>query len=1031
MSAPPPLIEVKRLFIAVRDIPADEQDEWLIRQCAGNAPLLHAVRELMRHAEEGTRELATDAPRLELDEPLTLEPPPELSDFRIIRRIGAGGMGVVYEAEQHYPQRRVAIKTLRHPRVSADRFRREIASLSRLQHPGIVQLFGAGELADGAPWFAMEYVEAVTLARLDRSTRTIRERLELVCRICDAIQHAHDQGVIHRDLKPDNILVIHDTGGDHPKILDFGIARLADDPRRSLHTHTLAGQLLGTLPYMSPEQTETPNSLDHRADVYALGVILYELLADQLPLSLDLLPIDAALRAIRFETPTRLSSHDPRLRGDLDVITRRAMEKDPARRYQSAAELAADIRRYLRNQPIEARPTSAIYALRKFARRHRPLVAAISAVMLTLALGAVVAILFAVEARRNHRIADRNAALAQLESYRSRIAAIANSLDLLDGAAAAELLAEIPASQRAWEARYLAARIDQRSGTSTEPIPWRPGAIPPGAEILDFDSGADRVAWRDPEHTDTITILDADANVRHVVDLSPLGARFDVQLHRVLLDAHALIVLTPQAVHVLDLSSLDRLASVELEAPVRARAALSVDRRYLAVSSTHLPLRIHDLHTDDQFTLDPTPGALHAICFSPTGDALFSGDPLGRIIRWDVATGRQTHAGWEHRGHTLALTAHAAADRTMLASTARDGVIRLWDADTLTPIGAWLGQQSPASRLAFSPDGRLLYSREAGGVWNQWTVADASDPPFAHHESFVYDALATRDGAVIFSGGWDGFEGHPGALRAWDVRTAALLWTLGAPGDRVVGLALTPDQRHLVASFWRPSGSEILLIDAVDGEILSTIPLGALDNAQFALSPDGEQFVVGPTRAIWNVRSSAPIHTLAPDLGPGSHARPAWSPDGHTIAGWEQRDTLAFWSTERHALRQRATLRDSPRAMAFDPTSSMLAVTTASGSLVIIDVDSGDTIATVSIDPEEAFSVAWHPTEHRIAAAGRRGIIHIIDTRTWSTLLRLRGHDSYVFSLQFTADGDTLISASGDHTLRRWTTRPSAAPVAP
>ena len=243
----------------------------------------------------------------------------------------------------------------------------------------------------------------------DEHKLNVRQRLELVAKICDAVQHAHQRGLIHRDLKPANILVGEDG---EPKILDFGVARLTDSDAQATR-QTDMGQLIGTLAYMSPEQVlGDPAEIDTRSDVYALGVILYELLAGKAPYEIGR-QIHEAVRAIREEEPTSLSAANRTYRGDIETIVGKALEKDRTRRYASAAELAADIRRHLRDEPIVARPPSATYQLQKFARRNKALVAGVAAVFVVLMLGIVASTWQAVKARRAEAKAKQESAIAQ------------------------------------------------------------------------------------------------------------------------------------------------------------------------------------------------------------------------------------------------------------------------------------------------------------------------------------------------------------------------------------------------------------------------------------------------------------------------------------------------------------------------------------------------------------------------------------------------------------------------------------------
>jgi serine/threonine protein kinase len=343
--------------------------------------------------------------------------PAAIGRYRIIRVLGEGGMGAVYEAEQEQPRRVVALKVIRPGYTTAEtlrRFQHESQALGRLQHPGIAQIYEASTADTGAgpqPYFAMELIRGRPLQEYAEAHKlNTRERLALMAKVCDAVDHAHQRSVIHRDLKPGNILV-DETG--QPKILDFGVARVTGSDAQPTR-QTGLGQLIGTLAYMSPEQVSgDPLALDSRSDVYALGVILYELLAGKLPYNFHGKPLHEGVALIRNEEPAPLGSIDRSYRGDIDTIVAKALEKDKTRRYVSAADLAGDIRRYLADQPIAARPPSASYQLQKFARRHKALVMGTAAVFLVLTAGVVASTWEAVRARTAERAAKAQEESAQ------------------------------------------------------------------------------------------------------------------------------------------------------------------------------------------------------------------------------------------------------------------------------------------------------------------------------------------------------------------------------------------------------------------------------------------------------------------------------------------------------------------------------------------------------------------------------------------------------------------------------------------
>ena len=359
-----------------------EREAFLDSCCCGDDALRAEVESLLASHAESSEPARQAMLGVELGALVgsAQDHPQRIGAFEILGRLGEGSMGTVYRARQHAPDRVVALKLLRHGPVSKEavqRFVLEANVLGRLQHPSIARIYEAGSI-DGPqgsqPWFAMEWVEGRTLDRYVRErSLDLRARLRLMVQICSGVQHAHEKGVIHRDLKPANILVVDDeTGTASPRIVDFGIARVTDGDHLTNALTTREGEIVGTLPYMSPEQVGgDPRDLDTRSDVYALGVLFYELLAGRLPLDLAGVSLIEASRIIREEEPPRLGTLKRSLRGDLETIAAKALEKDRSRRYESAAALADDLQRHLRDEPVAARPASTAYQLRKLARRHR------------------------------------------------------------------------------------------------------------------------------------------------------------------------------------------------------------------------------------------------------------------------------------------------------------------------------------------------------------------------------------------------------------------------------------------------------------------------------------------------------------------------------------------------------------------------------------------------------------------------------------------------------------------------------------
>ncbi|MEC9373294.1 MAG: serine/threonine-protein kinase, partial [Planctomycetota bacterium] len=377
------------------DLSDSERREFVRKSCADDDELRQRVDHLISSLLDTKSFLETPALADQKAEPAAhmREVSAAISGYEIVRVIGDGGMATVYEAVQDRPKRVVALKVLKRGLVRSSAVRRfefETETLARLRHRGIAQIYEAGAYADphgdSIPYFAMEYVEqALPITRYaDENRLDLEDRLRLFIEVCDAVQHGHQNGVIHRDLKPSNVLV--DASGC-PKVIDFGIARSTDPEDARITQRTDLGKLIGTLHSMSPEQCAGDEHVDLRTDVYSLGTILYELLCGRVPHDLSKVPLPEALRIIQQDSVARPGALNPRLHGDLEVVLLMALEKDRERRYQTASELAADLRRVLEHQPIMARPATTMYQLRKFARRHRVPVAAAIAIVATLIVG--------------------------------------------------------------------------------------------------------------------------------------------------------------------------------------------------------------------------------------------------------------------------------------------------------------------------------------------------------------------------------------------------------------------------------------------------------------------------------------------------------------------------------------------------------------------------------------------------------------------------------------------------------------------
>lgn len=426
---------------------ASERDAFIKRACAGDEKLRAELVSLLQAYESAGEFLGSGDDEGDSTVwpsnrswPNLQSPNDEIDRYRLIEPLGEGGFGTVYRAEQLQPVRRiVAVKVIKlgmDTRQVIARFEAERQALAMMDHPGIARVFDAGATQTGRPYFAMELVpgQAITLYS-DANRLDIRQRLRLFIQVCQAIQHAHQKGVIHRDIKPSNVLVATQDGIAIPKVIDFGIAKATDAEQTTRTKLTEQRQMIGTPAYMSPEQAETGQTdIDTRTDIYGLGVLLYELLTGVTPFDTQRLlrvGLNELVRIIREEEPPRPSARmsgtgqaksglvghrdtDARrlkstLRGDLDWIVMKCLEKDRSRRYATASALANDVQRFLNDEPVVARPPSMGYRLGKLVRRNRAAVAAIASIVLVLIATTTISVILAMRAAEQRRRADREA----------------------------------------------------------------------------------------------------------------------------------------------------------------------------------------------------------------------------------------------------------------------------------------------------------------------------------------------------------------------------------------------------------------------------------------------------------------------------------------------------------------------------------------------------------------------------------------------------------------------------------------------
>lgn len=750
------------------------------------------------------------------------ERPSIIGRYRILGLIGEGGMGTVYEAEQEHPRRTVALKIIKLGMASPSllrRFEQESQALGRLQHPGIAQIFEAGTVDTGfgpQPYFAMEFIRGRSLQDYCESNHlNIKQRLEIIVKICDAVQHAHQRGLIHRDLKPGNILV--DDAGQ-PKVLDFGVARVTDSDARATQRTDL-GQLVGTLAYMSPEQAlADPLDIDTRSDVYSVGVILYELLAGRLPYTLGK-NLHDAIQVIREQEPTPLSAANRAFRGDIETIVAKALEKDRTRRYASAAELAADIQRYLNNEPIVARRPSATYQLLKFARRHRALVAGTAAVFLVLVSGIITSTWLLARATKDRDRAlraeglanekEREAAQARVDEREQRNIAEAarvqaeaqtvltqqalseaqvnlyhSQIESADREGMASnvhnadrLLEEAPVTLRNWEWHYLARRNHMEEGV----IAGHQDAI------LAMALGPDGKQLRTVSADNTVKLWDLET--RKEISTATLGDEASAVVlgngGRIL---YALVTkLTSPSSYSIRQQLLDLSTGSTAQVPALAYWGSSValspnGKRAAAVVVRDPPastlLHCWNIETGiELFAPVELTGRITSLVFSPD-ESMLAVMQNGSILLLNATNGHEL-VRFGNPQDTFMTGAFNREGTTFVAGS--DYGLRAWR--TLDGREQWSIQGESVNHIAWSPDSRHIATAGDDQTIRLFDSMRAREiARLVGHTGTIHALTFTQNGARLLSAGDDRLV-H---IWAWQEESPPLIFDVGGPARRLV-----------------------------------------------------------------------------------------------------------------------------------------------------------------------------------------------------------------------------------------------------
>ena len=727
--------DIRRIFDQAVDLPSGERTKFLASACDDDTSLMREVEALLV-SDSARPDDYLDALRLigelEIGEVVG-------GRYTLVERIGEGGVGVVYRAEQFKPVKRdVALKVVKlgmDTREVLARFEAERQALAMMDHPGIARIIDAGSTDGGRSYFVMDLVRGLPITQYcDEHALSTRERLELFIDTCEAVQHAHQKGVIHRDLKPSNVLVTEHAGKPAPTIIDFGIAKATTHPLTDHTAFTEVHQLVGTPAYMSPEQAGLDGQdVDTRADIYSLGILLYELLTGSTPFAATTLrekSYDAVRKLIRDVAPpkpsSRVSRHaapatsldvatrrrtDPAtlartLRGDLDWIVMKALEKDRTRRYESAGAFAADVARHLRSEPVLARPPSAAYRTSRFLRRNRAPVAGALA-FAALLIGFSIAMV--VKANENRRLAIR------------------------------EGLAKSDAQEALHVSNVMRGRLQARVGNiaAAENLLWRefleaPGAIENRWALwgLYEQFPCVRTTMAHEGQSSCAPVFSPDGR------LVVTGGQVDEYTVKVW-EAPGLVCREVLHGH---------------EGPVR-RLSFAQNGRLLASSGDDGAVRVWD--ADDWellHVIEPGAGAVLASCFLPPGDRLAIGCADGRLLIHDVSNGELVDEFADHDAQILRIQI---APDGRIATSDRDGVIHLTGDPDGAPRLTLKGHRSGVGSLAFTPDATTLATGSIDRMIKVWDLESGQCTSTIPAGNGTVRQLEFReDGRRLVASGW-------------------------------------------------------------------------------------------------------------------------------------------------------------------------------------------------------------------------------------------------------------------------------------
>jgi WD40 repeat protein/tRNA A-37 threonylcarbamoyl transferase component Bud32 len=884
---------------------------------------------------------------------------PEVAGYEILGELGRGGMGVVYKARHTKLHRLVALKMIltgAHTREEdLARFRAEAEAVAGLRHPNIVQIYDVGE-QDGLPYFSLEFVEGGTLERqIDGTPWEAPRAAGMLETLARALHAAHRAGIIHRDLKPANVLL---TADGVPKLTDFGLAKRLDEAS----DRTRTGTILGTPLYMAPEQAGgRKDLLGPHTDVYALGAVLYQLVTGRPPFQ-GPTPMDPLFQVLNQE-PVPPAQLNPKLPRDLETICLKCLQKEPARRYAGALDLAEDLRRFRNQEPIRARPVGSTEKVVRWCHRNPVVAGLTAAVAVLLVVGAVASSFFAVLASRRATEATRRLYVADLRLVR-----------------------------HAWEQ-------------------GQPDRV---RELL---------ADHDPAHTGRQDLRGFEWYYwerQRQLHLAPLrGHRW--QVNGVAFSPEGKYLASAgadQSVKVWDLSDGRVIRSLEGHTGVVYAVAYSPDGRLLASAGADHTVRLWGPSAGEPLLiLRGHEAPVRGVAFSPDGTSLASAGEDRVVNVWDAASGRQAAT---FRGNAADLCVAFSPDGRHLASGGRDAIVRLWDLEApQTPPRALRGHGDAVTSLAFGPDGKRLVSAGADRQVKVWDLLAGREslpaPEWKGRRELLLGVAFSADGKYVAAGG------EAGVVQVWDETTRRALGPADEHGAPVRGVAFSPDGKLLASA---GEDQVVKIWKTVTGRLVQTLR-GRVEarsfhpQAPFAPADRNEPLVLTWHPDGGQVALTFRGHTQ--DGRPAPVTCVAFSQNNRLAStGWDH--VLCLW--DRSGAEEVKRLPVPPtlewvRSLAFSPDGRRVALVGRDGSVLLQEVAGGTERSSQGHDGTVR-CVAFSADGRFLATAGQDGKVLLWDAATLHPVRTFTGHVGPVLAVAFSPDGTYLASGGEDQTVRLW-----------